>query len=134
MLLGWGAVILLAVGVLGMSFAPTALGAGAVGGSSLQELAESGEETNTATTTTSTTGTSESSTTNNQKTILIAIVAAVVLLSGIAFVIARDARRVAPATDAELAEARAGGRDPAVMMRKRRAKAKAARRQRKRNR
>ena len=135
MLLRWGAVILLALGVCGMSFAPAALGAGAVGGSSLQELAESGEETSTATTsTTSTSGTSSTNTTNSQKTILIAIVAAVVLLSGIGFVIARDARRVAPATDADLGEARAGRRDPAVMMRKRRAKAKAARQQRKRNR
>ena len=56
------------------------------------------------------------------------------LLSGIAFVIARDARRVAPATDADLAEARVRRRDPAVTLRKRRAKAKAARQQRKRNR
>jgi len=135
MLLAWGAVILLAVGVFGMSFAPAALGAGAVGGSSLQELAENGEETNTATTSTATTtATTGSSTTNDQKTILIAIVAAVVLLSGIAFVITRDARRVAPATDADLAERRAGSRDPAVLLRKRRAKAKAARKQRRQNR
>ena len=135
MLLAWGAVILLAVGACGLSFAPGALAAGAVGGSSLQELAENGEETNTATTsTTSTAATESSSTTNDQKTILIAIVAAVVLLSGIAFVITRDARRVAPATDADLESARAGSRDPAVMLRKRRAKAKAARQQRKRNR
>ena len=134
MLLAWGAVILLAVGVCGLSFAPGARAAGAVGGSSLQELAENGEETNTATTSTTSTAATESSTTNDQKTILIAIVAAVVLLSGIAFVITRDARRVAPATDADLESARAGNRDPAVMLRKRRAKAKAARQQRKRNR
>ncbi len=103
-------------------------------GSSLQNELEAPEEATTSTSTTSSTGTSTSSTSNNQKTVLIAIVAAVVLLSGIGLVIARDARRVAPATDADLAAARSGGRDPAVTMRKRRAKAKAARQQRKRNR
>jgi len=118
----------------GLMLAPGALAAGGVNGSNLQELAETPEETTTSTSTTSNAGTSTSSTTNNQKTILIAIAVAVVILSGIGFVIARDARRVAPATDADLAEARSGGRDPAVMLRKRRAKAKAARKQRKRNR
>ena len=134
MLLLWGAVLMLALGACGLVIAPGAHAAGAVNGSSLQdELNEApAEESTTATSTTS--NTSSTSTTNNQKTVLLAIVAAVILLSGIGFVIARDARRVAPATDAELAEARSGGRDPAVMMRKRRAKAKAARRQRKRNR
>jgi len=54
-----------------------------------------------------------------------------VLLLGIAFLIVRDARRVAPASD----EMQTGGsRDPAARLRKRRAQAKAARRQRKRNR
>ena len=56
-----------------------------------------------------------------------------VLLGVIAFVIMRDARRLAPATDAEMAE-RSSASDSAVALRKRRAKAKAARRQRKRNR
>ncbi len=117
-----------------MAFAPAASAAGApVGGSSLQELAETPEASTTTTSTASTTSSTESSTTNDQKTILIAIVAAVILLSGIAYVIARDARRVAPATDADLAEGRSG-KDPAVTLRKRRAKAKAARQQRKRNR
>lgn len=124
---------MLVLGASGMMFAPGAKAAGSVGGSSLQELAETPEET-TTTSTTSTTSSSTTPTTNSQKTILIAIGAAVVLLSGIGFVIARDARRVAPATDADLAEARAGSRDPASTLRKRRAKAKAARQQRKRNR
>jgi len=54
-------------------------------------------------------------------------------LVGIALVIARDARRVAPAGDAQLSEARSA-RDTAARVRRRRAQAKAARRQRKRNR
>ena len=45
----------------------------------------------------------------------------------------RDARKVAPAGDGPLAEARAA-RDTAATLRRRRAKAKAARQQRKRNR
>ena len=131
MLLAWGTMLVLAVSASGLIVTP-GVAAAAVGASNLQELAEAPEET-TATTSTTSTSSTESSTTNNQKTILIAVVAAVILLSGIAFVIARDARRVAPATDADLGEGRSG-RDPAVTLRKRRAKAKAARQQRKRNR
>ena len=57
------------------------------------------------------------------------------LLVGIAFVIVRDARRVAPAGRDSISdrEARAETRS-GVRQRKRRAKAKAARQQRKRNR
>jgi hypothetical protein len=58
---------------------------------------------------------------------------AIALLGGIAFLIVRDARRVAPAGDVQLAEARSRG-DSAARVRRRRAKAKAARQQRKRNR
>jgi hypothetical protein len=65
--------------------------------------------------------------------VIIAVAAAVALLVAIAFVIVRDARRVAPAGDGPLNEARAA-RDTAVALRKRREKAKAARRQRKRTR
>jgi hypothetical protein len=102
-------------------------------GSSLQQLAE--EESQTATSTTATTSTSSTSseTGNSHTTILLVAAAAVLLLAGIAVVIVRDARRVAPATDPEIVEARAG-RDTAVTLRKRRAKAKAARKQRKRSR
>ena len=53
--------------------------------------------------------------------------------SEIAVVIVRDARRVAPAGDPESVE-RGLARDSAARLRKRRAKAKAARQQRKRNR
>lgn len=111
--------------------APSAL---AVEGSSLQQLAEQQSQTETSTTpaTSSTSTTSASEAGSSHTLILFAMGAAVVLLSGIAFVIVRDARRVAPAADGEVTEARSS-RDAAVLMRKRRAKAKAARQQRKRN-
>jgi hypothetical protein len=60
-------------------------------------------------------------------------VAAVLLLIGIAFVIVRDARKVAPAGDPQLSAGVASS-NWAAKQRKRRAKAKAARQQRKRNR
>lgn len=100
-------------------------------GSSLQQQVETPETTKSTETSTSSGTTKEAG--NSHTTILLAMGAAVVLLSGIAFVIVRDARRVAPATDTEVLEGR-GTRDTALMLRKRRAKAKAARRQRKRNR
>ena len=110
--------------------APSAL---ALEGSNLQQQAEQESQAETSTTpTTSTSATSTTETSNSHTLILFAMVAAVVLLSGIAFVIVRDARRVAPAVDAEVTEARSN-RDTALMLRKRRAKAKAARQQRKRN-
>jgi hypothetical protein len=56
-----------------------------------------------------------------------------VLLLAIGWVIVRDARRVAPAGEADLLD-RGSARDTAARMRKRRAKARAARQQRKRNR
>jgi hypothetical protein len=108
----------------------------AVGGNSeggaFSELSQSGQEEATKTQKTETT-TSTEPTSNSKKTIIIALVAAVVVLIGIAFVIVRDARRVAPAGDPQLAEARSA-HDSAAMLRKRRAKAKAARKQRKRTR
>jgi len=103
--------------------------AGFEGNGSGSQLTEGAPETETQTTTT--TPAKEAS--NSKSTILIAGIAAVLLLSGIAFVIVRDARRVAPAGVDELAESRSG-RDAAVALRKRRAKAKAARKQRKRTR
>lgn len=127
--------LLLAAGLLACAGASAGTAIAATPeGSSLQQLAEQESQTETATTaTTSTSSSSSSESSNSHTTILLAMAAAVVLLSGIAFVIVRDARRVAPATDAEIAEARPG-RDAAVTMRKRRARAKAARQQRKRNR
>ncbi len=104
------------------------------GGSSFNELTEEGQTEATTTSTTST-GETKSATepSNSKRTILLALGAAVLLLSGIAFVIVRDARKVAPAGDSDLLEGRSA-RDQAAQLRKRRAKAKAARRQRKRNR
>ena len=115
--------------------ARTALAAGTEG-SSLQQLAEEealAEKSKTATTATTSSSTSTEGTGNSHTVLVLAMVAAVVLLSGIAFVIVRDARRVAPATEADITEPRSS-RDTAAMLRKRRAKAKAARQQRKRNR
>jgi beta-lactamase regulating signal transducer with metallopeptidase domain len=104
-------------------------------GNAFNELTESQTEARkTATSTTSSRGSSpEKETTNSRTVIVLALGAAVLLLVGIAFVIARDARKVAPAVEAELATG-FGSRDWAARQRKRRAKAKAARRQRKRNR
>jgi hypothetical protein len=124
--------------VLLMAFAgPTASTALAAGGAvssegAFNQLSEAATKESTQTQTTETTGTTEPKS-NSKKTIIIALVAAVVLLSGIAYVIVRDARRVAPAGDPQLVEARSA-HDQAAQLRKRRAKAKAARRQRKRTR
>jgi uncharacterized protein HemX len=114
------------------TLAPAALATGLGGGNSLSELTEAPEETNTSTTAATTTKSTEESGTSDKLVVLV-LVAAVVLLSGIAFVIVRDARRVAPASEAEMIEAGASGHSAAAL-RRRRAKAKAARRQRKRNR
>lgn len=113
--------------------APSAMAEGVVG-NSFSELTKKSEEASatTATTATSTTS-SEASTSTSKVLILVALGAAVVLLSGIGFVIVRDARRVAPAGEADIGDTSAR-RDTAAQMRKRRAKAKAARQQRKRNR
>lgn len=63
---------------------------------------------------------------------MLALVAAVALLVGIAFMILRDAHSVAPVSDGP--EGGAATRNPAGKVRKRRAKAKAAKHQRRRNR
>lgn len=111
--------------------APAAMSAASLGGNSaLSELTEGGT---TATTQTTATNAAATESTNSKGTIIIALVAAAVLLIGIAFVIVRDARRVAPLADGQLVDSRPA-HDSAATLRKRRAKAKAARRQRKRNR
>lgn len=129
---------LCACAVLLLAFAgpatSTALAAGGAAGSegAFNQLSEAAKEESTQTQKTETTGTT-TTTSNSKKTIVIALVGAVALLLGIAFVIMRDARRMAPAGDPQLAEARSA-HDQAAALRKRRAKAKAARRQRKRTR
>jgi hypothetical protein len=104
----------------------------AVGGSgAFSELTEGQTET-TPTETTATTATTTETTSNTGSVLWIAGGAALLLLGGIAFLIMRDARSVAPAGDGLLGKG-GSGHDTAAMMRKRRAKAKAARRQRKQN-
>jgi hypothetical protein len=118
--------------VLALALAAPATTFAALGGSSaFSELTEGQAET-TPTQTTATTTATETSSSNSSSVLVLVMGAAVLLLAGIAFMIVRDARSVAPAGDGLLG---GGGsrRDTAAMMRKRRAKAKAARRQRKQN-
>jgi beta-lactamase regulating signal transducer with metallopeptidase domain len=124
-------VLLLTLAVVALSApaAPAATG----GGNAFNELTESQSEAAKTATTATTSRVSTPESTNSQTVIILALAAAVLLLVGIAFVIARDARKVAPAGDPELT-AGIASRDWAARQRKRRAKAKAARHQRKRNR
>jgi hypothetical protein len=116
---------------LSLLCAPAAIAAGVSEGNSFNELTKNQPETTATATSTQSGGTSSYS---NSSTLLFAGGAvAVVLLAGIAFIIVRDARRVAPAGDADLIDARSRS-DSAARVRRRRAQAKAARRQRKRNR
>jgi H+/gluconate symporter-like permease len=124
-----GATALLAGGLIGV---PQAAATGIEGGNSFNELSEKAQQEPTTTAETQTTETAKE-TSNSQKTIFIAIGAAIVLLIAIAFVIVRDARRVAPAGAEDFGEG-SSGRDNAIRQRKRREKARAARRQRKKNR
>ncbi len=114
--------------------APVAFGAGAAGSEgAFNELSKAAENENTQTQKTETGATTTEATSNSKKTVIIIVIAAVALLVAIAYVIVRDARKTAPAGDPQLAEARSA-HDSAEALRKRRAKAKAARQQRKRNR
>jgi hypothetical protein len=124
-----------AQGATGTESTGSGLGAGSGGGlgsseafSSLTHKAEEAEEepvSEAASTSTSSTGISSG--------VLVPIfVVGGALLAGIAFLIVRDARSVAPAGDG--LGGSGSSQDRATRMRKRRAKAKAARRQRKRNR
>ncbi len=86
--------------------------------------------TPTGTPTTATTATTETSS-KTSTPMMIALAMGVLLLGGIAFVIVRDARSVAPVVEGV---ATGGTRNPEGRLRKRRAQAKAARLQRKRHR
>jgi hypothetical protein len=112
--------------------APASSPAALSGGNAFNELTEGQSETTSTETTATATTASGTSTSNSKGTILLAGAAALLLLGGIAFLIVRDARSVAPAGDGLLGKG-GSGHDTAAMMRKRRAKAKAARRQRKQN-
>ena len=124
--------LVLALAVAG-SIAPAAMSAGLNPGNAFSELAGGGQETPTTTTPKTTKSSVPTEPTNSHTVALLALGAAVVVLCGIAFVIARDARKVAPAGDVDALE-RNSARDSAARLRRRRAKAKAARQQRKRNR
>ncbi len=110
---------------------PTSLAA-LGGGSAFSELTEGQTQTETTPTATATTSSTTETTSNSSSVLVLVLGAAVLLLVGIAFMIVRDARSVAPAGDGLLGKG-GSSRDTAAMMRKRRAKAKAARRQRKQN-
>jgi hypothetical protein len=119
------------IATLGGTGAPAAFAAGLGGNGALNELTEGEPEATTSTATSATTSTTE--TTNSHTVIFLALGAAVLLLSAIAFVIVRDARRMVPAGDPEVVE-RDSAHEQAVKLQRRRAKAKAARKQRKRTR
>jgi beta-lactamase regulating signal transducer with metallopeptidase domain len=118
---------------LGCVAAPTAMSAPIEGGNAFSELSEKAQQETTPTQTTASTASTETSSGSDSTTLILGVIIAVALVGAIAFVIIRDARRVAPAGDAQLTEA-TSSRDAAARLRRRRAKAKAARRQRKRNR
>jgi hypothetical protein len=129
--------LLLVVALLmtGCVCAPAAPAASVGGGSAFSELTEGGKAATETTASTASTGSSGSSSTassSSSTVLLLGVIAAGALIAGIAFLIMRDAHRVAPVSDGQAIGR--SGRDPAATMRKRRAKAKAARRQRKRNR
>ncbi|MGO9319843.1 MAG: hypothetical protein ACLQBY_03425 [Solirubrobacteraceae bacterium] len=127
------ALLLAALLALAGAPAPAALAASIGGGEALSELTK-GSEAETTATTTATKSSTASSEPHDSKTVLVlGLAGAAVLLAGIAFVIMRDVRKVAPATTGEMLETGSTRRSEAAM-RKRRAKAKAARQQRKRNR
>jgi multidrug efflux pump subunit AcrB len=111
----------------------TSVAANIGGGGALSELTEGAPEETKTSTTATTTSTSSSEPTNSHTVILLVVAAAIVLLSGIAFAIVRDARRVAPATEQEMIQGSSAS-ETAARLRRRREKAKAARKQRKRNR
>jgi len=120
---------MLAGGTLGV---PVAAAAGIEGGNSFNELSSKAQEEENTTSTAATTGTATEAH-NSNKTIFLGLGAAAILLLGIAYVIVRDARRVAPAGAEDVGEGRPA-RDRSVEYRKRRQKAKAAKAQRKKHR
>ena len=123
---------LCAILALALTTPATSLAAVSGGSGAFSELTEGQTETETTPTTTTTTAATTETSSNTGSVLVIAGGAALLLLGAIAFLIMRDARRVAPAGDGLLGKG-GSGHDTAAMMRKRRAKAKAARRQRKQN-
>jgi hypothetical protein len=123
------------VGLVLAAGAPAGVAAAVGGGNAFNELAGGQPETATTPTTRTTKSTASTETTSHSSSktaLILGFTAAGVILVGIAFVIMRDARKVAPVGDGPVGGGPA--RDPAARLRKRRAQAKAARQQRKRNR
>jgi uncharacterized protein HemX len=119
--------------LLALAAAPAAPAA-SLGEGPFNELRSKAQQETTPTKTAATTTPTESTSSSNAGTLIVlATAVAILLLVGIGYVIFRDARKVAPAGDGQLAEV-TGARRPATRLHKRRAQAKAARRQRKRNR
>jgi len=130
--MGACALCLAALLALGATAAPVAGAAGLGSNGALSKLTEGQpEETETKTATSTSAASSEPH--NSSTVLLLGIAAAAVLLLGIVFLIMRDVRSVVPATDTDLLEG-SSPRHSEAAMRKRRAKGKAARQQRKRNR
>jgi hypothetical protein len=119
--------------LVGSALLPAVAGA-EISSGGISELASKAEQEEATATTTAASGKTETETGSSSIPggLLIAGVAAgILLLGGIAFVIVRDARSAAPVVEGSAA---GGSRNPEARMRKRRAQAKAAKRQRKRNR
>ncbi len=126
--------LLVLVIVLACASAPAAVLAASLEGSNFQkELVEGTGESSETTKTVKATSSSDETNGKSGSTVALVIVIGGVLLLGIAFVIVRDARRVAPASDGDLVQGTTPRHSEAAL-RRRRAKAKEARRQRKRNR
>jgi hypothetical protein len=126
--------LLLCLGAcLGAAFALPAVAAAELSSGGIVEQANKAqeEETKTATTATTATAEKEASSSIPGSLVILALAAGGLLLGGIAFVIVRDARSVAPVVEGPPS---GNSRNPEARLRKRRAQAKAARRQRKRNR
>jgi hypothetical protein len=115
------------------SGAGEAAAAAAAGSNSFSELSSAATRATSTQRTTTQGSQSNGSSSISTSTVLLALGGALVLLIAIGYVIARDARKVAPAGDGPLGEA-VGARNAGARLRKRRARAKAARQQRKRNR
>jgi hypothetical protein len=128
------AALVLAVAMIGGAVAGPASAAESVeGGNSFNELSQKAQQETTPTETTATTAGTEAEVHNSNTTLFLGIGVAVVLLLAVAFVIVRDARRVAPAGGEAYGEGKTG-RDMAVRRHNRRSKARAAKRARKKNR
>jgi hypothetical protein len=111
------------------SQAVTQSGAGAKSAHQTPKISAPVASTPAAVKSTTTAATQESGSGTNTA-LLAALVLGILLLGGVAFVIVRDARSVAPVVEG----ATGGTRNPEGRLRKRRAQAKAARQQRKRHR